>query len=457
MRSGRWIQTAALALLCCLTLAAPGAAQRKPYLDASTRRAVTKVAEQWWQARPATRFDEWDRAELQTILTAARAVQLESGKLEPTIEAIWKAAKKNAPRHGGKKGKATIETPYGEAWFYVDGAGKDKGLIIGLHGGGVDAGSADSPRGTWRLKDCMGMYPQGIRLVHDTWNTVHGERFVLTMIDIAKVQYNVDPDRVYLGGFSMGGTGSWFFSGRHPDLFAATMPFAGVLMAEPRSQVASKEEVVRVQHGLLPNVRNLAMHYTIGLEDKNTMPGTYLFVWDRIQELRAADQGGYQDIFFESIPKLAHSFPPGEPKRAFASVSQKTRNAFPETLVWEYVTDPYPLPIDEDQTTRIAKNHFYWLHDASPVDRQKIRATRDGNLITIQTEGRPGGVKGLTVLLNEGMIDPEQDTVILHGDQEIYRGRPAPDLGVVFETLDWKLDRTMVFDRKVTLGASADG
>ena len=67
----------------------------------------------------------------------------------------------------------------------------------------------------------MGMYPQGIRLVHDTWNTVHGERFTLTLIEIAKAQYEVDPDRVYSMGFSMGGTGSWFLAGRHPDLLAA--------------------------------------------------------------------------------------------------------------------------------------------------------------------------------------------------------------------------------------------
>lgn len=38
---------------------------------------------------------------------------------------------------------------------------------------------------------------------------------------------NIDPDRVYLTGLSMGGYGSWDTATRHPDLFAALVPICG--------------------------------------------------------------------------------------------------------------------------------------------------------------------------------------------------------------------------------------
>ena len=52
---------------------------------------------------------------------------------------------------------------------------------------------------------------------------------ILRVIAEAKRQFNVDDDRVYLTGDSMGGWGTWNVSTRHPELFAAIAPvFGGV-------------------------------------------------------------------------------------------------------------------------------------------------------------------------------------------------------------------------------------
>jgi predicted peptidase len=40
--------------------------------------------------------------------------------------------------------------------------------------------------------------------------------------------YPIDPARVYVMGFSMGGTGTWDMLMRHPEIFAAGVPIAGV-------------------------------------------------------------------------------------------------------------------------------------------------------------------------------------------------------------------------------------
>jgi len=53
-----------------------------------------------------------------------------------------------------------------------------------------------------------------------------GERDVLRCIEMVSI-YNVDADRVYLFGESMGGGGTWYLATRHPELFAAIGPVYG--------------------------------------------------------------------------------------------------------------------------------------------------------------------------------------------------------------------------------------
>ncbi len=54
-----------------------------------------------------------------------------------------------------------------------------------------------------------------------------GDQDVVRAIRLAKEYFNVDEDRVYLSGDSMGGWGTWNVAERHPDLFAAIAPIFG--------------------------------------------------------------------------------------------------------------------------------------------------------------------------------------------------------------------------------------
>jgi len=53
------------------------------------------------------------------------------------------------------------------------------------------------------------------------------EKLVLAMIDKTKMEYKVDEKRLYITGLSMGGMGTWFFTCKYPDLFAAAAPICG--------------------------------------------------------------------------------------------------------------------------------------------------------------------------------------------------------------------------------------
>ncbi|MCI3131087.1 alpha/beta hydrolase-fold protein [Phenylobacterium aquaticum] len=54
---------------------------------------------------------------------------------------------------------------------------------------------------------------------------------VLRVTELVEAEYNIDPHRRYLTGNSMGGGGTWWIGGQHPELWAALAPgaYGGVL------------------------------------------------------------------------------------------------------------------------------------------------------------------------------------------------------------------------------------
>ena len=118
------------------------------------------------------------------------------------------------------------------------GAGKLP-LIIQLHGagergcGGEDLSLVDV-HGFSKLfckedftSDCILVLPQ---CPADSFWAARVESIV-AFVEQVKSHYEVDEDRVYLTGLSMGGFGTWYTAMARPDLFAAIAPVCGGGMA----------------------------------------------------------------------------------------------------------------------------------------------------------------------------------------------------------------------------------
>lgn len=59
------------------------------------------------------------------------------------------------------------------------------------------------------------------------WSESDQQQRLLELLDHVERTHNVDSDRIYLTGLSMGGYGSWRLAADHPDRFAAVVPVCG--------------------------------------------------------------------------------------------------------------------------------------------------------------------------------------------------------------------------------------
>ncbi|MBS3776444.1 MAG: prolyl oligopeptidase family serine peptidase [Bacteroidales bacterium] len=101
----------------------------------------------------------------------------------------------------------------------------------------------------------------------------------IEVLDIAKEKYNIDPERVYLTGHSMGGHGTWYLGVTYPDKWAAIGPSAGwnsfwtyggsrlMEEANPTEKLYYRSMSPSNTFGLVENLRNNTGVYIIHGKD----------------------------------------------------------------------------------------------------------------------------------------------------------------------------------------------
>ena len=280
-------------------------------------------------------------------------------------------------------------------------------LYIAMHGGGAD----EDPEGNddqWAQMqeyysaalEC-GVYV-AVRGVRDTWDThFNPESYPLydRLIRYMTLSDEVDPNRVYLEGFSAGGDGVYAIAARMPDRFAA------VNMSSGHPNGIS-----------MVNLYNLPIQLQAGefddMYDRNTVTAEYGLKLDALQ----AENGGYEhrtlihydcghnydDFQPNPIPVMSNvaawleagdrthedvdSFPPDY-------MDQYTRDALPSTLIWDLSTRA-----DSRQTET-----FYYMTAPYTTNQGAVRVVNEGdNNFSIDTQDVNGD---FGMLLNERMVD----------------------------------------------------
>ena len=118
--------------------------------------------------------------------------------------------------------------------FLPDGYGKNKQswpLILFLHGAGERGSDLNKVKkhGPPKIVEKQKDFPFIVvspQCPEDDWWTDKTE-VLINLLDDIVARYNVDKERIYLTGLSMGGYGSWALASEYPKRFAAVAPICG--------------------------------------------------------------------------------------------------------------------------------------------------------------------------------------------------------------------------------------
>ena len=130
------------------------------------------------------------------------------------------------------------DTVYGYRIYVPEDYSKDRSypVVVALHGGGsrgtdnvsqldqIQAQVWVDKQLTGEIEDVIVVAPQQ----HPKYGFFMDSACVTTVLDDVEANYNVDKNRIYLTGTSMGGMGSWSTAAANPDRFAAILASAGV-------------------------------------------------------------------------------------------------------------------------------------------------------------------------------------------------------------------------------------
>jgi len=116
------------------------------------------------------------------------------------------------------------------------------------------------------------LYPQAAGF---WWRPETARRFDAVLRQVLQ-GYNVDRDRIYLTGFSNGGTGALYFATLWPQRFAAVVSLMGA--GQCNDQVKAG----------LPNLENLPVLFVHGENDTRITPDCSTTTHDALTDLRPA-------------------------------------------------------------------------------------------------------------------------------------------------------------------------
>lgn len=287
-----------------------------------------------------------------------------------------------------------------------------RSLWISMHGGGNAPPEVNDQQ--WRNQ--IGLYQpaEGIyvapRAPTDTWNLwheAHIDPLFQQLIDAQVAINGVDPDRVYLMGYSAGGDGVWQLAPRMADRFAAAAMMAG-----------------HPNDARLEPLRNLPFAIFMGgadsAYDRNRIAAER---GAELERLHAADPGGYVSMT-RVYPGLPH-WMNRKDAEVLPWMAQFTRNPWPARVVW--VQDDVP------------HDRFYWLQLPDAVALKP--GERIDAAVAEQTITLTGTVSvGLTLRLSDRLLDLDKPVRVIANGRTVFEGKVARTAAVIEASLRERAD-----------------
>lgn len=190
------------------------------WLEEAEVQRELKIDEVWKTALA----NQWTAAQIQTAIKGTTNASAILEKAKSPGPGTYKETKLQLDRD-----KYPGEYTYGIPDDYVPW--RKSPMIVFLHGGGQNSGDGDEyfpiawPVG--RPRGFIVVCPTVLEKIPNGWNNERHVQYVRTIVREMQQKYNVDPNRLYLWGHSMGGCGAFYIGARCTDLFAAFSPMSG--------------------------------------------------------------------------------------------------------------------------------------------------------------------------------------------------------------------------------------
>jgi pimeloyl-ACP methyl ester carboxylesterase len=312
---------------------------------------------------------------------------------------------------------------------------KPKGLLLGMHGGGAGAGDAWSSHGAMNQAaeqlGWLAIFPEVLEKTEHGWTDSGTEEFVLDLVDDALRTWRIDRDKVYLAGHSMGGYGSWTLGAHHADMIAAIAPSAGA----PTPVFGPGQQVIDIDSGVIPSLRNVPIRIYQSDNDLNVPPATNRIAAKRLEEAKAR-WGGFDFEYWE-VPGRAHDLPPGGMITQLEKIGAKTRDPRPDKVVW--------------QPVMTWVRQFYWLWWETPQRGVIVEAQLDKAKNLVELKCDSGAPAGLSILLDDALLDIDKDVTVTLEGKEVFRGKPVRTLSTLVITAE-RNDVDLSFSARVPIG-----
>lgn len=267
-------------------------------------------------------------------------------------------------------------------------------LFISMHGGGGAPEAVNDQQWNNQIR----LYEPEVGIVvaprapTNTWNLWH-EGHIDGLFDQLIAAYvvtqHVDPNRVYLMGYSAGGDGVYQLAPRMADRFAAASMMAG----HPNESRPL-------------GLRNLPFSIFMGGKDAAYNRNQIAETWGKqLDELQAKEPDGYVHQT-KIYPDKGH-WMDREDREALPWMLQFRRSTTPKTIVW----------CQDD----VLHRSFYWLRlakEATPEAGQLIKASIQENRISIESEVK----YSLELGLSDDLVDFEKPITVTWNGTEVFNG-----------------------------------
>jgi predicted esterase len=308
--------------------------------------------------------------------------------------------------------------------YKVFGEKPDAGrsLYISMHGGGgapprVNNQQWENQKRLYKVDEGVYLAPRAPTDSWDLWHQATIDPFFDRLIENLIVFEDVDPNKIYILGYSAGGDGVYQLAPRLADRWAAAAMMAG----HPNETVPL-------------GLRNVPFALQVGAEDAAYRRNEIGREWgEKLKALREADPDGYEN--FVRIREGKGHWMDLEDAEALPWMAKFRRNPWPEKIVWK-----------QDDVVR---NQFYWLEvDPAKIDGGAlVRASRKGQRIDLETEG----VREVRLLLRDEFIDLDQPVEVYWGGKQVFSGKVSRTAIVQGETLGRRGDLRLVFSARVAV------